>query len=163
MIYLTTLLFTFTFILALFRRQKRFAAERKRQIVQTWPRAVALFTGPIDKRRVPPSRKGYPVKIKVEPPKTGYSYSVRGKQYAGFHLSPKEELINAESDERVLESLSNNDAWRIYYNPADPTEAYLSPGPPHVHTIHFLLDFFFLIFIPAVMLFSIYGLLTHTR
>ncbi|MFK8163203.1 MAG: DUF3592 domain-containing protein [Lewinella sp.] len=158
MIYATTLLFAITFVLAFRYRRKRLAAERKRQVVQTWPRAVASFTSEVPEAAPLPG--GYPQK--ANPPQTEYQYTVRGTKYTGYYLSPAEELINAGTDSRALQQLRSANEWRIYYNPAAPTEAYLSPGPPRVQNIHLVLDFFFLVFIPVVMLFSWYGRLTHS-
>lgn len=153
MIYLTTLVFTVTFVLALRLRRKRLAAERKRQIVQTWPRAVAAFIDPV------PKNGEFPVQ---NPPKVEYGYSVRGVRYAGRYLSPAQEVITIRTDERALQHLRSAAQWRIYYNPADPAEAYLSPGPPRINNVHLALDFFFLVFAPVVLLFCWHGIITHS-
>jgi len=157
MIYATTLLFTITFVLALRYRRKRLVAERKRQVVQTWPRAVASFTSEVPEAGPLPG--GYPKK--ANPPQTEYQYAVRGTKYTGYYLSPAEEVINAGTNTRALQQLRSTNKWRIYYNPANPAEAYLSPGPPRVHNIHLVLDFFFLLFAPTVMMFSWYGIITY--
>ena len=158
MINATTLLFTITFMLALRYRRKRLAAERKRQMVQTWPRVAALFIGPLPEYN--PNSKYDSGKAKYH--QMEYQYLVRNIQYSGQHLSPAEDLVNAYTNERALIRLGNAKEWRIYYNPQDHSEAYLSPGPPQVRNIHLALDFFFLVFAPAVMLFCWYGIITYS-
>jgi hypothetical protein len=158
MITFTTILFTITFALALRFRSKRLAAERKRQLVQTWPRAVAVFTSPVPEAEPSPGINFQ----KTDAPRTEYQFSVRGSKYIGYYLSPSQELINRDTNERALLQLRSANEWRIYYNPAAPTEAYLSPGPPRIQNIHLVLDFFFLVFAPAVMMFSWYGILCNS-
>lgn len=158
MITFTTILFTITFALALRYRRKRLATERKRQLVQTWPRAVATLVGPLPEYE--PMAKYLSDKEKL--PKTAYQYSIRGTQYTGHYLSPVQDFVNTDTNERALLHLGSAKEWHIYYNPKDHSEAYLSPGPPQVQNIHLVLDFFFLIFAPAVMLFCWQGIITHT-
>jgi hypothetical protein len=158
MITFTTLLFTATFALAYRYRSRRLAAERKRQLVQTWPRAIAALIGPLPKS-VPLSILG---SDKDELPTMEYQYSVRQTQYTGRYLSPAQDHITPRTDERALLHLSTSREWRVYYNPQNHSEAYLSPGPPQVQNIHLMLDFFFLVFAPAVMIFSWYGIITHS-
>ena len=158
MIYLATILFIVSFTLAFRYRNQRLAGERKRQVVQTWPRTVATFTSKVPKAN-PLARGLFPI---TDLPQTEYQYTVRSTRYIGQYLSPAGELINSSTNERALLQLQCADKWQIYYNPADPAEAYLSPGPPRIQNIHLVLDFFFLIFAPAVMIFSWYGILTYS-
>ena len=86
----------------------------------TWPQINAVIHEKIlvrsDKPVGPTPSARWEVKVT-------YTYSVRGKEYSGEKIWPITEVLNKSTAEKFMDNLAG--VMPAYYNPANPTEAYL--------------------------------------
>jgi len=163
MIILSSLVCAAFFVVALWRTRAVNLRSKRRQRVLAWPRAVAYF----DEGTVPKlikKQEGLGIfsylahHLQFDAP---FRYRVRGTEYAAYRLCPRKNMNFGETNDNLTRCLNSSERWKIWYNPEDPREAYLSPGVPGQQLGDYVFALFFLFIAPAVMLYNWYGWLTH--
>lgn len=85
-----------------------------------WPRTTATIHGKevvrSDKALAPTPSARWEVRLT-------YTYSVNGKEYRGDKIWPYLEVLNKDNAAKLMNKLETG--IHVYYNPADPAEAYL--------------------------------------
>lgn len=160
-LYLSLPIYALLIFFAYRRRHRRLATERKRQLVLTWPRATARFG--VVEPRVSRSPKKYPATrdfagYRLKHP---FVFTVRGKRYESVLLTPRKKE-SAHIDEKEMNAaLADHAAWRIWYNPSNPSEAYLTPGAPMRQLTEQIIDLYFLFFLPGLLIYNLLGYLAY--
>jgi hypothetical protein len=85
-----------------------------------WPQTTAAI---LDKEVVRSDKALGPTPSARWEVRLSYTYSVNGKEYRGDKIWPYLEVLNKENAAKLMNKLETG--IPVYYNPADPAEAYL--------------------------------------
>ena len=105
----------------------------RRQRALGWP--VADATLPPEAIFLPPARKDAFRNVsyyRAELDKS-YVFYARGERYTGRRLAPNLRVVTEDEARAFLKDLGNRRRFRIYFNPDDPNESYLTLGYNRMH------------------------------
>jgi hypothetical protein len=106
-----------------------FKARKKSKLVRAWPTAAGRLDSAelaVHKSSGTTSKGHSTTRVSYEPA-VKYSYSVEGKEFKGKNIGLVESRAGKGAAESRIASLRSARELKVYYNPADPKEAYLDP------------------------------------
>ncbi len=139
------------FCLSLLRFIRRVMQEMRRQRTLTWPRATGRLDGETDALRAASvNGEGNTTfyHAELEQP---YTFYAQGKRYAGTRLAPGLERLNASEADLFLRELAKHRSYEVFFDPADPTENYLTVGSRLLSYGKQLLFLVYGLFVPAAL------------